>query len=196
LAFAAAILLAPPALVSAQTASAPPPAPPKAASSESAAQRDGQHDFDWIFGNWKATLRRLVRPLTGSTTWVAFDGMQISKRVWDGRGSLDEFTVNSPATNTNIEGVTLRLYNPQTREWRIYWANSKRGIVDPPVVGRFSNGRGEFYGQDELEGRAILVRYVWSNITPTSAHFEQSFSADGGKTWEPNWISDVTRVTE
>lgn len=196
LAVAVAILLAPPALVSAQTASAPAPAPPKAASSESAAQRDGQHDFDWIFGTWKATLRRLVRPLTGSTTWVAFDGMQISKRVWDGRGSLDEFTVNSPATNTNIEGVTLRLYNPQTREWRIYWANSKRGIVDPPVVGRFSNGRGEFYGQDELEGRAILVRYVWSNITPTSAHFEQSFSADGGKTWEPNWISDVTRVTE
>jgi hypothetical protein len=192
LAVAAAILLAPPALVSAQTAEAP----AKAGSPERAAQRDGQHDFDWIFGTWKATLRRLVRPLTGSTTWVAFDGMQISKRVWDGRASLDEFTVNSPATNTSIEGVALRLYNPQTQEWRIYWANAKRGIVDPPVIGRFTNGRGEFYGQDELDGRAILVRYVWSDITPTSAHFEQSFSADGGKTWEPNWISDVTRVKE
>jgi hypothetical protein len=122
--------------------------------------------------------------------------MQISKSVWDGGASLDEFTVNSPATNTRIEGVALRLYNPQTQEWRIYWANAKRGIVDPPVIDRFTNGRGEFYGQDELDGRAILVRYVWSDITPTSAHFEQSFSADGGKTWEPNWISDVTRVKE
>jgi hypothetical protein len=89
-----------------------------------------------------------VRPLTDSTTWVAFDGMQISKSVWDGRASLDEFTVDSPATITKIEGVTLRLYNPQTQEWRIYWANAKRGIVDPPVIGRFTNGRGEFYGQE------------------------------------------------
>jgi hypothetical protein len=163
---------------------------------ERAAPRDGQHDFDWIFGTWKAHLRKLVHPLTGSKTWVELDGRQVSKKVWDGRAILDEFTVNSPETGTRIEGVTLRLYNPETREWRIYWANSKRGIMDPPVIGRFANGRGEFYGMDELEGRAILVRYVWSDITPTSAHFEQSFSDDGGKTWEPNWISDVTRVQE
>ena len=89
--------------------------------------------------------------------------------------------------------MTLRLYDPASQQWRIYWASSKRGIVDPPVVGRFANGRGEFFGMDELDGRAILVRYVWSNITPNSAHFEQSFSPDGGKTWEVNWISDVTR---
>jgi hypothetical protein len=192
LAVAAAALLVQPALVSAQTA----PMPAKAGHQDSTAQRDGQHDFDWIFGTWKATLRRLVHPLTGSTTWVEFDGMQVSKKVWDGRASLDEFTVNSPATNTMIEGVALRLYNPQSQEWRIYWANAKRGILDPPVIGRFTNGHGEFYGPDELDGRAILVRYVWSDITPTSAHFEQSFSADGGKTWEPNWISTVTRVQE
>jgi hypothetical protein len=157
------------------------------------ASHDGSHDFDWIFGTWRATLRRLVKPLTGSTTWVDFEGRQISKTVWGGKANMDEFIVDSPTAGVQIEGVALRLYDPASQQWRIYWANSKRGIVDPPVVGRFSNGRGEFFGMDELDGRAILVRYVWSNITANSAHFEQSFSPDGGKTWEVNWISDVTR---
>lgn len=192
LAVATTTSLALPTILSAQTTATP----AKTASQGGTVPHDGQHDFDWIFGTWKATLRRLVHPLTGSTTWIEFEGTQVSKKVWGGKAILDEFTVNSPATNTNIEGVTLRLYNPQTGEWRIYWANAKRGIMDPPVIGRFTNGRGEFYGQDELDGRTILVRYIWSDITPTSAHFEQSFSADGGKTWEPNWISDVTRVKE
>jgi hypothetical protein len=174
------------------------PSAPAAASGAAAtpASHDGSHDFDWILGNWHATLRRLVKPLTGSTTWVDFEGRQISRPVWGGKANLDEFIVDSPGAGVKIEGTALRLYDPAGQQWRIYWANSKRGIVDPPVVGRFSNGRGEFYGMDELDGRAILVRYVWSNITPSSAHFEQSFSVDGGKTWEVNWISDVTRVAE
>lgn len=192
LAAAIAVLLVQPALLSAQTAAKPSKTGPRA----SAPQRDGQHDFDWMFGTWKADLRRLERPLTGSTTWVEFEGSQVTRKVWNGRATLDEFVVNTPATNTTVEGVALRLYNPETREWRIYWANAKRGIIDPPVIGRFTNGRGEFYGQDELEGRAILVRYVWSDITPASAHFEQAFSADGGRTWEPNWISNIRRVGE
>ena len=157
------------------------------------ASHDGSHDFDWIFGTWKATLRRLVKPLTGSTTSVDFEGRQLSKPIWGGKANLDEFIVDSPGAGVKIEGTALRLYDPASQQWRIYWASSKRGIVDPPVVGRFANGRGEFFGMDELDGRAILVRYVWSNITPNSAHFEQSFSPDGGKTWEVNWISDVTR---
>ena len=160
------------------------------------ASHDGSHDFDWIIGNWHATLRRLVKPLTGSTTWVDFEGRQLSRPVWGGKANLDEFIVDSPGAGVKIEGTALRLYDAASQQWRIYWANSKRGIVDPPVIGRFSNGRGEFYGMDELEGRAILVRYVWSNIKPSSAHFEQSFSVDGGKSWEVNWISDVTRVAE
>jgi hypothetical protein len=181
-------------LVSPSRASAQPSAP--SATTGAAvlpASHDGSHDFDWIFGTWKATLRRLVKPLTGSTTWVDFEGKQISKTIWGGKANLDEFIVDSPKAGVQIEGVALRLYDPASQQWRIYWANSKRGIVDPPVVGRFSNGRGEFFGMDELDGRAILVRYVWSNITPNSAHFEQSFSPDGGKSWEVNWISDVTR---
>jgi hypothetical protein len=184
-------------LVSPSRGSAQPSASPATSSAAVLpASHDGSHDFDWIFGTWKATLRRLVKPLTGSTTWVDFEGRQISKTIWGGKANLDEFIVDSPKAGVQIEGVALRLYDPASQQWRIYWANSKRGIVDPPVVGRFSNGRGEFFGMDELDGRAILVRYVWSNITRNSAHFEQSFSVDGGKNWEANWISDVTRVTE
>jgi hypothetical protein len=185
----AGILLTPPSRAGAQQIA--PPASARAAMLP--ASHDGSHDFDWIFGTWKATLRRLVKPLSGSTTWVDFEGRQLSKPIWGGKANLDEFIVDSPGAGVKIEGTALRLYDPASQQWRIYWASSKRGIVDPPVIGRFTNGRGEFFGMDELDGRAILVRYVWSNITPNSAHFEQAFSPDGGKTWEVNWISDVTR---
>jgi hypothetical protein len=187
-------LFGPPALVSAQTVAAP----AKAGSQQSAAaQRDGQHDFDPLVGTWKAKLKRLAHPLSGSTTWVEFEGTQITHSVWGGRATLDEFHVDSPSTNTHIDGLTLRLYNPESHQWHIYWANAKNGTLDvPPVVGRFHNGRGEFYDQEYFEGRSIFVRYVWSDITATSARFEQSFSDDGGKTWEPNWISTIERVKE
>ena len=188
----AGILVASPSRANAQQS-----APPTSSGSIVApASHDGSHDFDWIFGTWKATLRRLVKPLTGSTTWVDFEGRQLSKPIWGGKANLDEFIVDSPGAGVKIEGTALRLYDPSSQQWRIYWASSKRGIVDPPVVGRFTSGRGEFYGMDELDGRAILVRYVWSNITANSAHFEQAFSVDGGKNWEVNWISDVTRMAE
>ncbi|MGA9917515.1 MAG: hypothetical protein WBR17_33735 [Paraburkholderia sp.] len=157
-------------------------------------RRDGQHDFDFEMGTWKGHLSRLVHPLTGSTTWVQFEGTIVGRKVWDGRANLDEFEANGPAGH--IEGLTLRLYNPETHQWSLYWANSKQGTMGgPPNIGEFKDGRGEFFTQDTFNGRAILVRYVWSAITPNSAHFEQSFSDDGGKTWEVNWISDQTRVT-
>jgi hypothetical protein len=156
--------------------------------------QDGADDFDVLVGTWKASLRRLVKPLTGSTTWSEFSGVQKTFSAWHGRATLDEFSVHDEATGTHLDGLTLRLYNPTTRQWNIYWANARKGTLDlPPMVGQFKDGRGEFYDQEMFEGRAIFVRYVWSDITPTSGHFEQSFSADGGKTWEANWVSDVRR---
>ncbi len=138
-----------------------------------------------------------MHPLSGSTTWIEFEGTLVTRSVWGGRATLDEFHVDSAVTNTHIDGLTLRLYNPESRQWHIYWANARKGILDlPPVVGEFNNGRGEFYDQEDFEGRSIFVRYVWSDITATSARFEQSFSEDGGKTWEPNWISTIERVKE
>lgn len=157
-------------------------------------ERDGQHDFDFEIGTWKTRLRRLQRPLTGSTTWVEYEGTTVVRRVWNGRANLVELKVDGPAGH--LEGLSLRLYNPQSRQWSLNFANINGGTLTTPSIGEFKDGRGEFYNQDTYNGRAILVRFVISDITPTSCRFEQSFSDDGGKTWEVNWIAIDTRVKE
>jgi hypothetical protein len=156
------------------------------------AQHDGQHDFDWEIGNWKTQLKRLQRPLSGSTTWVEYEGTTAVRTVLDGRANLVELKVVGPAGR--IEGMSLRLYNPQARQWSLNFANISDGMLTTPSVGEFKDGRGEFYNQDQYNGRAILVRFVITKITDDSYRFEQSFSADGGKTWEANWIAIDTRI--
>jgi hypothetical protein len=154
--------------------------------------RDGQHDFDFEIGTWKTQLSRRLRPLTGSSTWVEYQGTSVVRKIWDGRANLVELEVDGPAGH--IEGLSLRLYNPDARQWSLNFSNSKGGTLSPPVIGDFKNGRGEFYGQDSLDGRAILVRFVISDITKAACHFEQAFSDDGGQTWEVNWIATDTRM--
>jgi hypothetical protein len=148
-------------------------------------------------GTWKIHLKKLLHPLTGSAAWVEFDGSSVTRKVWDGRSELEEFETDSLAAG-HIEGLTLRLYNPQTRQWSLYWANSKNGTLEQPTIGQFKNGRGEFLDQEPSgpNARAILVRFVWAETNTNSPHFEQSFSDDGGKTWEVNWITDQTRVKD
>ncbi len=160
--------------------------------SQASAPRDGSHDFDFDFGMWKTHLKRLVHPLSGSTTWVEYDGTTAVRKIWDGRANLVELEVDGPAGH--IEGMSLRLYNPDARQWSLNFANSKVGSLGTPTIGEFKNGRGEFYDQETYNDRAIWVRFVISDITPNSCHFEQAFSDDGGKTWEVNWIANDTRV--
>jgi hypothetical protein len=156
------------------------------------ARHDGQHDFDFEIGAWKARLSRLDRPLTGSTHWLDYEGTSVVRKVWAGRANLGELEVDGTAGH--IEGLTLRLYNPAAGQWNITWANAADGVLDHATMfGGFTDGRGEFFGQDLLNGRAIYVRFVFSNITSTSFHFEQAFSADGGKSWEVNWKAEFTR---
>jgi hypothetical protein len=164
----------------------------------SAEQRDGQRDFDFAHGTWSVELRRLTAPLSGSTEWVDYEGTSTCRPIWDGRANVDEFRVHSQATGARIDGMTVRLYNPTTAEWSLYWANASNGVLSlPPTVGRFADdGTGAFYDEEEIDGRQVLVRYVWSDISPASAHFEQAFSTDGGATWEPNWISTQTRISD
>lgn len=159
------------------------------------AEPDGQHGFDFELGAWKIHLKRLDGRLVGSTTWVEFDGTSVTRKVWGGRADLEQFETDSPAGG-HIEGLTLRLYNRESHQWRLYWANSKNGFIEPPQIGQFKNGRGEFYGTDTWNGKAVFVRFIWSNTTTNSPHFEQSFSDDGGKTWEVNWITDQVRVND
>ncbi|HKR61792.1 MAG TPA: hypothetical protein VJS64_19050 [Pyrinomonadaceae bacterium] len=157
-------------------------------------QRDGQHDFDFEFGDWKIQLKRRLKPLTGSTTWVEYEGSSVVRRVWNGAANLGEIDVSGAAGH--IQGLSLRTYNPQSRQWNITWSNRADGAVGPPMVGEFKNGRGEFYNQEPFNGRAILVRFIFSDITANSFKFEQAFSDDGGKTWEANWVATFARVKE
>jgi hypothetical protein len=154
--------------------------------------RDGQHDFDFELGSWKIHLKRLEHPLTGSNKWVEFDGTSVTRKVWDGRAQLEQFETDGSAGH--IEGLTLRLYNPQSHQWSLYWATSRTGTIGIPTVGEFKDGVGEFYDHEEINGRMTLVRFLWTKTNYDSPHFEQSFSDDGGKTWEVNWITDQTRV--
>ena len=160
--------------------------------SQGSDQRDGQRDFDFEIGTWNTKLSRRLNPLTGTSTWVEYAGTSVVRKVWDGRANLVELDVTGPAGR--IVGLSLRLYNPQARQWSLNFSNSAGGTLSPPVVGEFRNGRGEFFGQDSLNGRAILVRFVISDIAPGSCRFEQAFSDDGGKTWEVNWIAVDTRT--
>jgi hypothetical protein len=162
------------------------------ATAESPPLPDGSHDFDSHVGNWKTHLRRLQHPLTGSTTWVEYDGTTVVRKVWNGAANLVELNVDGPAGH--IEALSLRLYDPDSKQWSLNFSNSKTGTMSPPTVGEFKNGRGEFYSQETLDGRAIFVRFVISAISADSIHFEQAFSADGGKTWEVNWVAVDTRV--
>jgi hypothetical protein len=168
--------------------------PSRTTTSQTLKERDGQHDFDFEIGTWKTHLRRLLHPLTGSTTWVEYDGTTVVRKVWNGRANLVELVADGPAGH--FEGLNLRLYNPQSHQWSLNFANSSSGTMGQPTIGEFRNGRGEFFDQETLNGRAIFVRFVISDITPTSCRFEQSFSDDGGKTWEVNWIAIDTRVKE
>ncbi len=154
--------------------------------------RNGEHDFDFEIGSWKTHLRRLVKPLSGSTTWIEYNGTSVVRKVWDGRANLLELEVDGPSGH--IEALSLRLYNPDAHQWSLNFAAG--GAMGQPSIGEFADGRGEFYDQETYNGRSIMVRFVISDIKPNSCHFEQSFSADGGKTWELNWVADDTRLTE
>lgn len=154
--------------------------------------RDGHRDFDFHIGTWRTYLRRLERPLSGSSTWLTYEGTTAVRGMWGGRANLVELDVAGPAGR--IEGLSLRLYDPAARQWSLHYASRSSGVLTLPVIGEFRSARGEFHGLDSVGGRSILVRFVITPITPDSIRFEQSFSDDGARTWEVNWIAFDTRV--
>ena len=157
-------------------------------------ERNGQHDFDFVFGAWKEHSSRVLHPLSGSTAWTEMDGTSVASGIWNGRGNLTELESDGP--DGHLELLALRLYNPRARQWYLTFATSKVGILGmPQTIGGFKNGRGEFYDQELFNGRAIWVRFTIIPITPDSFRSEQAFSDDAGKTWETNWINTYTRVS-
>ena len=162
-----------------------------AAETDGATGTDGQRDFDFFMGSWRVHNRRLKERLRRSDDWEEFEATVVARPIWEGDANADEFDGDGPSGR--IQGMTLRLYDPRSQQWRLYWANQGRGILEPPVIGSFKDGRGEFLSQELFEGRSIFVRFVWSDITPSSCRWEQAFSADGARTWETNWIMEFTR---
>ena len=155
---------------------------------------DGQHDFDFELGRWRVRLQRLARPLSGSTTWTTLEGTSVVRPVWGGLANLGELDVTGGGTH--IQGLSLRLYDPRARQWRIHWANSRDGLLGSAMVGGFKGNRGEFYDQEDFEGHPIFVRFIFSDITTASFRIEQAFSDDAGKTWETNWITTFTKEAD
>ena len=172
---------------------APAPSARPIAAHPAATSRDGQRDFDFEIGRWAIHVRRLAHPLSGDDSWTSPAGYtHIVRKVWDGRASLAELANDRPSLH--YDGLMLRLYDPKTQQWNVYWGSSSAGTLESPLVGHFTNGRGEFTKQDVFEGKPILVRVVYSDITPTSFRTEQDFSADGGKSWQANLVQTFTRL--
>jgi len=161
-------------------------------STDAASTRSGEHDFDFEIGSWNTHLKRRLHPMTGSNEWVEYDGTTVVSKVWGGKANLVELEVDGKAGH--IEGASWRLYNPEAKQWSLNFSNSAGGTLSPPTLGEFKGGRGEFYSQESLNGRAILVRVVIAPRNADVCDFEQAFSADGGKTWEVNWIATDTRA--
>jgi hypothetical protein len=146
-------------------------------------------DFDFLFGCWSVRNRRRRRRLAGSDEWEEFAAEMVSRPLLDGRGNEDEFRTDHDG---GMIGMAFRFFDARTRLWSIYWADSRRcGRLDPPVTGSFADGVGMFEGADTHQGRPIRVRFVWSQIETAAPRWEQAFSADGGQTWETNWIMQL-----
>lgn len=156
-----------------------------------AEQGDGVHDFDWDIGTWKVHQRRLLHPLTKAERWVEYYGTDAVQKIWDGANSGK---IESSGPAGALEIYTLRLYNPDAHQWNIYFSNHAGGALSAPVIGEFQGGRGEFYDQEQYNGKAIMVRFRVYDITQNTCHFDQAFSADGGKTWETNFDVTESRV--
>ena len=172
-------------------------APPASIATDPGAQpqagaHEGSHDFDFDFGTWKTRSSRLLHPLTGSHDWVEMDGVTIVTKIWEGRANLAEYRAVGPTGV--VELLALRVYNPKSHQWSINFATPNVGVLGVPGVGEFRNGRADFYDQEAINGRAVLVRFSIWGVTTEEARSEQAFSADGGKTWEVNWITQYTRV--
>jgi hypothetical protein len=148
-------------------------------------------DFDFLVGIWNVANRRLAGRWVGSHEWDEFPGVSVVTPILEGVGNLDQ--IRFPTKGW--AGITLRLFDTRHQEWSLYWANSREGVLFPPVVGGFANGVGEFYGDDVDEGRPVRVRFTWTlPQQPDRPRWAQAFSLDGGRTWETNWTMDFTRA--
>ena len=155
-------------------------------------ENDGRNDFDFLIGTWKVHHRMLKERLKGSTDWIEFEGDTVDRKIMNGLGNLDENIIHMKTGP--VHAISMRLFHPHSKEWSIHWSTDRMGTLDIPMVGGFKDGRGEFYAQEIFEDRHVYSRFIWSKITTNSCQWEQALSADGGKSWETNWIMEFERA--
>ena len=154
----------------------------------------GLHDFDFLVGHWRVHHQKLKERLANSHEWIEFEGTLASQPLMGGYANVDDDVFEVPGGT--YRGVAPRSFDAKSQQWSIWWLDSRTPLapLDPPVRGSFHNGVGTFYADDTFNGKPIRMRFIWSKITPTSCHWEQAFSPDGGKTWETNWVQDLKRT--
>jgi len=152
----------------------------------------GAVDFDFLHGKWNVAHRKLRKRLAGSNDWFSFPGTLEVDPILGGLGNFDRNRLEDPGGG--YEAHSLRLFDPRTGRWSIWWLDSRLPDLDPPVVGRFAGGRGSFYADDSFEGAPIRVRTTYAALGPDAAQWTQAFSPDSGASWEVNWVMDFARV--
>jgi hypothetical protein len=150
------------------------------------------HDFDFLHGRWRVAHRKLRERLAGCDEWLTLEGSAEARPVLRGIGNVDRLTLDGD----DFEGLTLRLFDLEDRVWTIHWSDTRTGRLDPPLRGTFESGVGTFHGDDTHDGRPVRIRFIWRDLGPTAASWEQAFSADGGATWETNWTMEFRRAGE
>ena len=148
-------------------------------------------DFDFLIGKWRVHNRKLKKRLSDCDEWAEFEALAECRKILNGLGNIDSFQAD--VDGKPYEGMALRLFNPQTRLWSIYWANGEAGVLDVPQVGSFERQIGRFYARDVFEGKNIIVQYRWDASDAGAPVWSQAFSADDGQTWEWNWYMTFRR---
>jgi hypothetical protein len=162
--------------------------------SDTAQMQGTMSDFDFWMGSWTAHNRRLRERFAGCDEWDEFTATIDARPVLGGMGNVEEFRTDYAG---GYVGLAMRFFDPETRLWSIYWADSRStGLLEPPVIGGFAGDVGVFDGPDTFAGRPILVRYTWSGVTTPTPRWEQALSDDDGHTWETNFMSDFTRAED
>jgi len=161
-----------------------------------AAAGSSQNDFDFVVGKWKMFHRRLNKRFENCNDWTEFESLDENHKILNGIGDVDRYyTTELPGYEGQpFEGFTLRLFNPKTKLWSLYWAASTTGILDPPVVGSFENKVGHFFARDTLNGKPIIMMFRWDARDKDRPIWSQAFSPDNGKTWEWNWFNVSERI--
>lgn len=163
----------------------------RAADSDTA--HDGARDFDFKLGRWKTRIVRHVDPLSGSAATIELRGTVVFRKVWNTGAFIEEIEADGP--RGHWQALTVFLYDATSRTWSQNFANSRQGVLQPPLIGAFRGGRGELVAQDRIDGRPILVRAVWSRIRPGSHRYEEFYSTDSGQRWLPAFRAELERLS-